>query len=285
MRTIHIVVAALATFAATQAVAQDASFEFSGSVGSVTNQDGGSDIESNGGISGTDTRAAAGLGLSVAYGLVNEWTGVTALNLGGFSDADTTLDTDDTTRSTADLTVRALSNQGAYTLGGFAGFGTHNDNGDSNEIMTYGYIGAEIAGATSFGSYYAQIGYLDSADEYDEGTQEAPFINLGGSFDITTDYALTGSLGFAAGQKYDDDYDNRIINAAIGVERAMGDILISVGYEATQVSYVYFDDIRYGDTFGSFSIGATYAFGGSADHGSPLPSFGNWVAFNANEVE
>ena len=284
MVTTRIIAAALATITATQVVAQDASFEFSGSIGSLTNQDGGNDIEGNSGIAGTDTRASATLGLSVAYGLANGWTGVTALNLGGFSDADDALDTDDTTRSTADLTVRALSDLGGYTLGGFAGFGTHNDNGDSDEIMTYGYIGAEIAGATSFGGYYAQIGYLDSADEYDEGTQEAPFINLGGSYNITADYTLTGSLGFAAGQKYSSDYDNRIINAAIGVERTMGDVLVSVGYEATQISYLD-AGIRSGDTFGSFSIGATYAFGGSADHGSPLPSFGNWVAFNANEVE
>ncbi len=275
--------ACLAIIAAAPAFAQDSSVQITGAIGTWNNQDGGSDIFSNGGINGEDSRFSADIGLSFAASAGNGLTAVTALDLGYISPADDTLDTDDATKSTAGVTLRLLNDQGGFTYGGFIGGGMHNDYGDSDEVMTYGYIGAEIAAKTSFGSYYGQIGYLDSYDEYVEGTREAPFINVGGAFDISDNYSLTGSLGYAGGKKYSSDLDNRIINLSVGVERAVGDYLVSVGYEATQISYE--DADRNGDTFGSFVVGATYAFGGTANHGSPLPNLANWVSYNANEIE
>jgi hypothetical protein len=283
MTKTYLIVAALAAITSTHATAQDSSFQISGSIGSLTNQDGGAGIESYNGIESAATRATAELGFSAAYGFGAGLTGVASLNFGGIDDS---VDDDDATLSTSDLTLRVLADRGAYTFGGFLGFGTHEDNGDSDEDMTYQYLGAEVAGDTSFGGYFVQVGYLDSADEYDEGTQDAPFVNVGGSYDITSDYSLTGSFGYAGGKKFGaDGDDNRTLNASIGVERSVGNILVTAGYEFTQISFEDSDGDRFGDTFGEFTIGATYAFGGEANHGTLLPSFGNWVAFNANEIE
>ena len=271
----------------TAAMAQGVSFELSGTAGVVSNQDGGSSIESNGGIDGESTRGTGSLSISTAYNFSNTITGVAALGFSAFADADDDLDVDDTTMETLDLTLRVLSTSGNLTYGGFIGAGSHNDNGDSDEDMTYEFIGAEVEVAASFGSYFAQVGYLDSADEYDEGTQDAPFINAGLNYRMFDDYNFVGTFGFAGGNKYgDEDSGNRVLSASVGIERMVGNLLVSAGYEITEISYKYDgDDTRYGDTFGTLSIGATFAFGGQANHGTPLPNFGNWVAFNANEVE
>lgn len=287
MKNTLFVAATIAALGGTAAAAQELSYQVSGSIGAWQNQNGGADIESNFGLAGTDTRTAAELDFSAAYGFASGYTAVAALGFGAFSDADEELNFDDSTKSTADLTLRVLRDAGAYTFGGFIGSGQHDDDGDSDEDMTYQFAGAEVATDLAFGELFAQVGYLDSTDEYDEGTQDAPFVNFGGSYGFSNGYAVLGSLGFAGGNKYgDEESNNRIINLTLGVERTFGDVAVNASYEATQISYKFDgDDERYGDTFGTLSIGATYAFGGAGDHGSKLPNFGNWVAFNANEIE
>lgn len=274
--------ALVASLAALPAIAEP-SYQITTEVGAWSNQDGGSGIESNGGIDGEDNRGAVGLNLSYANTLNNGMTVVAAIGYYGLTPANPDLDTDDATAYTADLTLRVLYDVNALTFGGFIGTGAHDDGGDSDESMTYRFIGAELSGDTSFGGYFAQIGYLDSADEYDEGTQDAPFIHVGGSYDFANGMTAYGTLGYATGKKYAED-DNTIIDLALGVERPFGDVTGYAEWRRTEISY---DDsgTSYGDTFDTLSIGIVMEFGGDADHGSPLPPLGRWVAYNANEIE
>ena len=46
--------------------------------------------------------------------------------------------------------------------------------------MTYRYLGVEFAHDQSWGDYYAQFGFVDGDDEYNESTSNAPFLNVGG---------------------------------------------------------------------------------------------------------
>ncbi|SEL24257.1 hypothetical protein [Pacificibacter marinus] len=288
MTNFSLFLAFLALIVSTPAVAQDSSFQLTGAIGAWSNQYGGHDFDARRGIDGEYERTSADIGLSYARTLGNGMTGVAAVDFGYISPAKIgSVQDEDATKSTAGLTLRLLQDQGDFSYGGFIGGGTLNDYGDTNEKMTFGYIGAEMSKATTFGSYYGQIGYLDSSDEFDEGTREAPFINLGGSYNLPSNYALTGALGLAGGNKYLGSENNQIISLSLGVERAIGDYLFSVGYEATQISFdnVSGDGNTYGDTFGTLFVGVTYEFGGKTNHGSRLPSLAKWVSYNANEIE
>lgn len=271
---------------ATAASAQDHSFQLDLSLGSWSNLDGGSGILSNGGINGVDDRIQSDITLSYARDFGN-FTGVIALHHGGISGADSSLNTDDATSEVYDLTARALVENGAMTYGGFIGVGGHDDYGDSDEVMTYNYIGAEFSNAMSWGGYFAQVGFIDSADEYWEGTQVAPFVNVGGHYDLANDYALFGAFAYGGGIKYGEaEYQNRIVDLTLGASRDFGQFDGYVALQSIQISY---EDgpggDYYGDTFNSVAFGITYEFGGDQNHGSRLPQIGRWVAYNANEIE
>ena len=282
MNKVFSITAAVLSCWGASAAAEGLSFEATATIGSISNEDGGNEILSNSGIDDQYTRQTDGLNLSVAYGFGDGLTAVGMLDYGTISSPND--DEEDATQSTRDLTLRLLADRAGVTFGGFIGAGNHGDYGDSYEPMTYSFAGAEISGDTSYGGYYAQVGYLDSTDEYDEGTQDAPFVNVGAYYDVSA-YTFSGSFGYAGGTKYGSLDTNRILNANLGVARDFGDYELFANYDLLEISYEDPGNDRLGDTFGTFSLGVNFALGGAANHGSPLPSLGNWVAFNANEIE
>ena len=265
-------------------LAQDQGYQLDFSLGTWSNLDGGSGIESNGGIDGTDDRLQGDISLSYARDM-GSFTGVAALHFGYITEADDSLDTDDATRGVLDLTLRALFDRGDVTYGGFIGYGKQDDYGDSDEDMTYAYIGAEFSRDVAWGSYYGQVGYFTGEDEYDEATQDAPFINLGANYGLANGIELYGALGYAGGKKYgDSDYPNRTVDLRLGARRDFGGFTGYVEAQSIQISYDS-SGTRYGDTFNSISVGMTMTFGSDVDHGTGLPEFGRWSAYNANEIE
>jgi hypothetical protein len=206
------------------------------------------------------------------------------LHYGRISETDDDLGDDDATSTLFDLTLRGLKSDGDMSYGVFIGAGVQDDYGDADERMTYRYLGVEFAHDQSWGDYYAQFGFVDGDDEYNESTSNAPFLNVGGRYNLENGYALTGALAIAGGVKYDDEYSNRILDLSVGAERDFGNY---VGFVKMQHMQIFYDDdgFRYGDSFNTLSVGITMNFGGSSKHGSTLPELGRWVAYNANEVE
>lgn len=286
MQYFRILATSLAAFSTLPASAQNTSFQISGALGAWHNQYGGNGFDATRGIEGTYDRGTADLSFSVAAAMDNGLTTVATARFGYISPAeDGSVEDDDATKSTADLTLRLLTTRGDLTFGAFAGGGTQDDYGDSEVEMTYGYVGGEIAKTTAAGTVYAQIGYLDSDDEYNEGPADAPFLNIGGSYDIAENVALTGAFGYARGDKIYLSDNNELLSLTVGVERKFGDYTVRLDYEATQISFESAGGETFGDTFGTLSVGASYHFGGTAQHGSPLPDLARWISYNANEVE
>jgi hypothetical protein len=303
-----------ASLAETPASAEGLSYQISGRTGALNNQHGGSGITQIRGIGDSYERDFVDLNFSVAKKFGNGDTLVVAY---GRSDFDVfssfnhmdesyyglsnNVTENDATKSTKEVTLRYLSEHDGHTFGGFAGTGIVEDYGDYVGHMGYVFMGAEISKEIEFGGYYAQVGMMDSNNtRFKEGTQNAPFINIGGRYELGNNFMLTGSLGFAGGKKgVWNSYtlkpikvNNNTFNARVGLERSFGDITGSVGYEITQFSAVApgyisnkFDTVRIGDTFEQFYVGFKYNFGAKANHGSPLPSFRNWIAYNFNEIE
>jgi hypothetical protein len=138
----------------------------------------------------------------------------------------------------------------------------------------------------SFGSVFGQVGYVDSWDEYDEGTEQATFVRVGADYKLGADLTLTGALSMAKGHKWGDDkYGVDILGVELGIEKELGDNGISLygSYEHTKVNVDYWDG--YGDEFGTLWVGLKMNLGGDTKRGSKLPNLGQWVAYNANEVE
>ena len=100
---------------------------------------------------------------------------------------------------------------------------------------------------------------------------------------------LTGAVSMAGGVKYDDsDYKNHVLGLELGLEKSIGDSGLSVygSYEFTQIYYENsFVGDDYGDNFSTVWLGLKYDLGGDTKRDSKLPNLGQWVAYNANEVE
>ena len=277
-------VAALSAAAHAEGLSYGADF----AIGQWSNSNGGQGLQSSGGISGEDQRFTGKIGLSLAndFGM---FVGQVDLNYQSLADADPALNTDDTTMETLDVTLRGTKDFGGFQAGLFLGYGTHNDNGDSDLNMYYRYVGIDASKTVSFGEVFGQIGYLDSGDEYDEGTQEAPFLRVGASYNLGSDMVLTGAVSMAGGVKYDDsDYKNHVLGLELGLEKSIGDSGLSVygSYEFTQIYYENsFVGDDYGDNFSTVWLGLKYDLGGDTKRGGKLPNLGQWVAYNANEVE
>ena len=148
-----------------------------------------------------------------------------------------------------------------FLVGGFGGYGSHDDTGDSDESMTYWFAGAEAKMLTGWGSVFGQLGYLDSQDEYDEGTQDAPFVRLGANYFVNDNLGLKIDGSYAGGDKYDEDYCNRILDLGLEGEYKFNTFPVSMfgRYEFTQISYKEEgDDDRFGDNFHTFLIGLRF---------------------------
>jgi hypothetical protein len=281
--------AALLTAASTLPVlGQESSFQITGSVGTWSNQDGGSNIISNEGINGENSRTQGDISLGYARTFGN-FTGVGTLHYGAISVADPTDDFDadeeDATKYVADITLRGLMSRGDMTFGVFLGSGRQDDYGDADEDMTYEYAGLEFSKDLTWGNYYTQVGYVNGEDQYDESLQDATFVNVGTQYDLQNGFALTGAVGVAQGDTESDPTDDTtVLDVTIGAERDFGNF---VGFVELQQQQIYYEDgaDNYGDTFTSFSVGVTMTFGGDVSHGTPLPDLGRWVAYKANEIE
>jgi len=281
----NILLASLLTATSTMPVlAQESSFQITGSIGTWNNQNGGSNINSNDGIGGEDTRTQGDISLGYARTFGN-FTGVGTLHYGALSKADLSLDYDDATQYVADITLRGLMSRDDMTFGVFLGSGRQDDYGDADKDMTYEYAGLEFSDDVTWGNYYAQVGYVNGEDQHDESLQDATFINAGTRYDLQNGFSLTGAVGIAQGYRADEPHDDAtVLDVTIGAEHDFGNY---VGFVELQQQQMYFEDKadNYGDTFSSVSVGVTMTFGGDVSHGSPLPDLGRWVAYNANEIE
>lgn len=277
-------------FCATAGMAQAEGLSFGAdiAIGQWSNTDGGSGLESNGGIDGEDDRLTRKLGLSVAndFGM---FVGQIDLNYQHLVAASPALDDDDATNEMLDVTLRGMKDFGSVTAGLFLGYGKHQDYGDSNENMYYKYIGIDASAPVSFGEVFGQLGYLDSHDEYDEGTQQAAFLRVGAAYNLASDMVLSGAVSVAGGRKYGDSiYENHILGLELGLEKAITDTGLSV-YGSYEYTRIYYQNggapEKNGDNFGTIWLGMKYNLGGDTKRGGKLPNIGQWVAYNANEIE
>lgn len=272
-------------FLATQGAAQDTSLELEGSYGLWENRNGGAGITDNGGLNGTDTRTIGQLDFSLARQFTPNFAAAAAVSYGAWSSADSDLDPDDATQSTLDASLRGFwQGAGPVRYSAFAGIGEQNDYGDSNQDMTYVFMGADAEWQTDFGSVFGQVGYFDSSDEFAEGTQNAPFLRIGGVYEFGLDYSATAAFSVAGGEKYVNKLDNRTLNIELGLEKDFGNFVGFARYEWTQISYKFGGD-RFGDTFETLSLGVRLVLGGKVNHGPDIAPIGRWVAYNANEIE
>ena len=234
------------------------------------------------GLQGHRDRKTGKLGLSVANDF-GGFVGQVDLNWQALTMVD---GDEDATKSIFDLTLRGMRDFGGVQGGVFLGKGEHQDYGDSDEYMSYQFIGFDAEKDMSFGTVYGQLGYLDSRDEYGEGTQRAAFLRVGGDYEIGNGLTVTGAFSMAKGRKWDSDqYGVDILGIELGVEKAIGDNGLSLygSYEHTKIEVDYKDG--YGDEFGTLWVGLKMNLGGDTKRGSKLPNLGQWVAYNANEVE
>ena len=71
----------------------------------------------------------------------------------------------------------------------------------------------------------------------------------------------------------------------LGLEKALSDDLSIYGsYEYTRIFYKSGSD-KFGDNFGTVWLGLRYNLGGDTKRGGKLPNVGQWIAYNANEIE
>jgi hypothetical protein len=276
----------ISALAASPGVAGDTSYLFEGSYGAWRNHDGGRGIDPNFGLAGKDDRRIGSLSFGVGRDFGTGFTGLAKIAGSTWSSADASLDQDDSTTYTLDLTLRGYwETANGLRYSGFVGLGRHDDDGDSDQDMGYFFIGADATKQTSFGNVFAQFGVFESYDQYSEGTHgNAPFLRLGGVYDLSDLYALTGSVAWAGGDKYDSNENNRTLNAELGLERRFDTFTGFARYEWTQISYD-FSGARYGDTFETIVIGLRFDLGGKIDTGPDIAPIGRWVAYNANEIE
>lgn len=265
------------------APAQDLSVGLDSSVGLWGNRNGGSGFSTNYGIDGIDQRRTGRIALSLATDL-GPYVGQVDLAYQGLEPPNPNLHTDDATDFMVDATLRLMRDYGPLQAGLFLGQGLHDDYGDSDETMGYGFFGLDLAAESGPATLFAQIGRLDSFDDQNEGTQDASFLRLGASRDIGGGYTLTGAVFLARGLKYAVS-PLQIEGAEIGVERhiAATPYTLYARYDHTQIVFTNGSD--FGDTFNTLWVGVKMDLGGQTRRGGRLPDFGQWVAYNANEIE
>jgi hypothetical protein len=280
------VIVAVMVFAAGPLGAQDLSFNGDVSIGTWQNENGGTGLVENFGINDAVSRQTARLNLSVAR-TFSAFTGQVDLGYQAFSAAPRTADTEDATNHTLDLTLRGMRDFGAYKVGAFIGSGQHNDYGDSDLKMSYDFAGIETTKAMGFGDMFGQAGYLDSDDEFGEGLQRAYFLRVGATYTLGK-FAVSGALSAADGRRhYGDNTVGRVYGLELGVEHPIAQTgLVAFGtYEWTRATYSDNNAPPSGDEFRTLYAGIKFDLGGKTQHGKKLPNIGQWVAYQANEIE
>lgn len=237
------------------------------------------------GLASKQDRVTGKLGLSVAndFGMFTGQMDLNFQTLTRPSDGD-----EDATQGLVDATLRAMRDFGGVRAGLFLGKGEHEDFGDSNQYMSYQFAGIDAEKEMGFGTVFGQFGYLDSADEYDEGIRRATFLRIGAEYQLGSDIALTGALSMARGRGVwdGDDKPAKVLGIELGVEKALGDSGMTLygSYEHTSL-ITDNNGEDYGDEFGTLWVGLKYDFGGDNSRGRKLPNLGQWVAYYANEIE
>lgn len=251
-------------------------------LGVINNMDGGFGLESYSGIEDALTRGT--FALDSSFGM-SAGAGLLQFDLNAEAFATPSSDDDDATSYLVDIGVHYSRPVATMEIGGFVGVGIHDDNGDSDDAMGYWFAGIEARKNTSFGQIFGAIGYFDSYDEYNEGTQNAIFVRAGADYNLNEQTSLMGALGYSAGDKSFSALDNTTITLELGAERQFSDTLS--GFVSYQLDQVYFDasGTNYGDTFHTLTVGVHFGFGGGSHSTWSTPDFGRWVAFNANEIE
>ena len=161
---------------------------------------------------------------------------------------------------------------------------------DSDESQTFWFAGLEGTLAGANGSYmFAQGGYLDGEDEYDEGLNHAGFGRVGGRIFLQPNTAFMSAISGAVGQQ--DGEDAALANLELEVEQAIGNGSTSLfaSYEGTVIWHHDYDatsnfqGVMLGVRWrpGTADLMAAYQDGASLD----LPSLGRWFSLTANEVE
>ncbi len=259
----------------------------------VHNTLGGLGIESSGGVKVADTRPTVMFDGTLGYDFAANWGiqgDLQAAALGRPDVAD-----GDRTNAYGHGAVHLYHRTDNFLVGALGGLGIHDDRGDSNREMNYWFAGAEGKMLTGWGSVFAQAGYLDSYDRYDEGTRDAPFARLGINYFLNDNWSVKLDGAYAGGKKWTDDLPNRIFdfNVESEIRPETWPVSLFARYEFTQISYhaLDSDQYRYGENFHTFMVGLKFRSGATlrdadrAPGSLDLPSFGKWVAFNANEVE
>ena len=274
-------------FSTSALAAADVSTELGIGFGVVKNGDGGMGLDSYGGISSAENRLNGDLDLAtvLSYPGYDLQFGLAAST---FEDASQKADQDDATGHFEEISAHYLRKVGNYRIGGFVGWGSHDDNGDSDDSMGYRFLGIEADRPITNGNVFGQIGYLDSYDEYNEGTQDAPFVRVGANYSASAMWRFSGSIAYAGGVKLGANYDNSTWAIELGAERKFNDMITGfVSYELDRIGFENDESEKLGDVFHTVMVGIKMSFGDKAKFTKPisLPSFGRWVAFNANEIE
>lgn len=277
----------LATAALIAGLAGTASAELSygvdAALGYWTNGNGGMGLDSSGGISGTDQRMAGRVNLSIANDF-GGFVGQVDLFFQTLDRADPALDDDDATSSMGDLTLRGMRDFNGTRAGLFLGYGEQDDYGDSNENMTYEFLGLDASRDTGFGQVYGQLGYLDSHDEYDEGIHNAWFLRVGAETSIAPDMTVFGAVSAANGLLW-DDYDAQVLGLEVGVEKALGNGMSLYGSIDWTRQYYKDSGNNFGDNFTTAWVGVKWNLDGKESRAKKLPQIGTWVSYFANEIE
>jgi hypothetical protein len=265
------------------ALAEGLSFSGDIALGRWENTLGGSGLSNNGGIDAAIGRETGRVNLSAARDF-GAMTGEIAFAYQGYGRAPSSADTDDATKHHMDLALRGGRDFGAFSLGAFLGQGRQDDYGDSDLPMTY-----RIEAATTLGraEVFGQIGTFDSADEFDEGTQNARFLRLGLDYAVGEQTSVSGAVSTAQGDKYGPGgFDSKTLALELGVTHRFADSGLSTfaNYEWVEISHLD-SGTDYGDRFGTVMLGVKFDLGAKAGHGKRLPNIGQWVSHNANEVE
>lgn len=267
------------------------SYRFGVSAGGIHNTNGGNGLEAPVGVDYADTRYAIGLEGAVGY-LLGDFGFQLGAQLNFYGEGhDGYLD--DYSQYHGDVFGHVFyAPTESWLIGAFGGIGKHEDYGDSDEPMGYWFVGAEALAQTDWGHVFGQVGYLDSYDEYDEGTQQAPFVRAGLTYFIDDNFAITAAGSLAGGRKSGSGgFPNRTIGLEIEPEYKFADSPVSIfgRYEFNQISYV--DGPTYGDNFHVFKVGLRIRSDGtlrdnlSGGGGVTTPMAGQWTAYNANEIE
>lgn len=229
-----------------------------------------------------------------AGGLIGEGWG-TQFDVRGSLFSDSHGADDDWTKSylTGGMHLYALTPNGL--LGAFAGAGISDDTGDTDENQTYWFGGVEGQWAMSSAVLFAEAGYLDGTDEFDEGINQAVFGRVGVHYFARPDLVLTGAVSGAAGlQDNGDEPDSDALIGDLHLEAehgfGNGQNSVFVSYDGTLVS---FDGGDHRTDFHGVMLGFRMRLGGSGDLQSTYSGPGalsltpvdRWFAYTANEVE